>query len=230
MRIFPKSILLLFALLFSASSYGKDFVKEFDPVLATNPALSPEECAKQCPDQMHERLEAEYLRLQPGDPSRVDGIYSMGGADGYYLTYAHQIQKRTDQDYPQLKAFRRPHLKSLRLCVEYLAEIGINVKHEDDRVSARVEWMLFQGARTDYRYVNESHRGGNGDHRPELIEQIGVAIGRANVNTLAFPFDSEMRPILKECLASLAEAERHMTKPQKLFFRRRLALFMTGYL
>ncbi|HEX8297201.1 MAG TPA: hypothetical protein VF593_12935 [Chthoniobacteraceae bacterium] len=62
---------------------------------------------------------------------------------------------------------------------------------------------------------------------PELIEQIGIAIGRANVNPKSYPFETEMRPILAGSLESLAEAERHMTERQKSFFRRRLVLFMT---
>lgn len=206
--------------------------KEFDSELARQPALSPEECAKQSPDRMYERLEEANGRLPPEDPGRVNGISSLAGEDQFDLVYAHQLRLKTDHDYPKFKAFREPLLKSFQLCMEYIAMLYHNtpVRHENSRVPGRVEWILYQAGHTDFLYVEKSDWEPDVDYEPELIERIGLAMGRAMVNPTHFPFDTEMRPILKKCLASLAEAERYMTEPQKQFFRRRLALFMTRYM
>lgn len=222
------------------SKYSKEFdaelasyAKAFDADLAKHPALSPEECAKQSPECMHDQLEGANERLAPDNPSRVNGISSLAGEDQFYLAYAHQLRLKTDRDYPEIQAFRQPLLKSFQLCMVYTAELYhfTPVRHEHARVPARVEWILFQGAHTNFEYVEKSELLPQANYRPELIEQLGVAMGRALLNNpKGYPFETEIRPILKRSLASLAEAERHMNESQKLFFRRQLVLFMARYM
>ncbi len=93
-----------------------------------------------------------------------------------------------------------------------------------------MEWILYQGSRTGYQYIDVSDFESNADYRPELIEQIGLNIAKANGNLEAESFETEMHPILKKCLARLADAERTMSDRQKVFFRRQLVLFMARYM
>lgn len=210
------------------------YATEFDPELARHPALSPEECAKQSPERMYERLEESNARLGPADSARVNGISSIAGEDQFYLAYAHQLRIKTDHDYPQIRAFRQSLLKSFQLCMQYIAELYhyTSVRHEHARVPGRVEWILFQGAHTDFQYVDGAEWQPLGSYGPESIERIGITMGHAMMRPEDpdYPFDTRIRPYLRKCLASLAEAERHMTGPQKQFFRRRLVLFMTRYM
>ncbi|EDY21501.1 hypothetical protein CfE428DRAFT_0746 [Chthoniobacter flavus Ellin428] len=189
------------------------YTTEFDPELANHPALAPEECAKQSPGQMYQRLVEANERL--GDPFRVNGISSLAGEDQFYLAYPHELRIKTDHDYPQIKAFRKPLLKSFQFCMQYVAELYhyTSVRHEHARVPGRVEWILFQGGRTDFQSVEESEWQPFTNYEPALIERIGVAMGRAMLNPEDpdYPFDTKTRPFLTKCLASLAEAECQMT-------------------
>jgi hypothetical protein len=197
--------------------------EEFDPEMTGNAALAPAECAKQSPENMQERLEAA---------GTMGGISSLAGEDQFYLAYAHQLRIQTDHDYPQIKAFRKPLLKSFQLCMEYIAELYeiTPVRHEHARVPGRVEWILYQGGHSDYEYVDEDEWQPQADYEREDIERMGVIMGRAMVDRRFHKFDTEMRPLLKKCLSSFAEAERQMTSKQRRFFCRELLLFMTRYM
>ena len=228
-----RAVILLVAILCSLVARAESF-DDFDPDLAKLPQFSPDECAKQSPDAMYARLEEQFNRLQPG-PHPISGFYfSEGGRDTFYGTYAHQLRLKTDKAYPKVKDVRGPLVDSYELCLEYLLSVlDSGMGHERYREPARLEWMLYHGEQV--KFDDEGFAGpddylSEANYWPEQIEAIGVAIGLSNVNPRVQPFETEMRPILKKCVARLEDAEEHMDDNEKRFFRRRLVLLMGRFL
>lgn len=203
-----------------------------DPI-AKLPQLLPERCAMQAPDAMLAKL----LRQEPVP----EGIGSCDACvDHFYEVYAEQLSKKTDSEFPETRKFRGPLLECFQTCFQYLAEIHHHngVKHYSSRIPGQLEWILYHAATQQYSGYTEfgesdvlanAWMDDDSKYTPVLIEQIALAIGKANAPSRLDHFDKTIYPILKRALSHLAKAEESMTEDQKLYFRRYLALFITRF-
>ncbi|MES2570633.1 MAG: hypothetical protein V4710_11345 [Verrucomicrobiota bacterium] len=203
-----------------------------DP-LALLPQLAPERCAMQSPDALFAKL----LRLEPV-PEGIEN--SDACMDRFYQVYAAQLARKTDADFPDNRKFRALLLECFQTCFHYIAGIHHHngVKHYSSRIPGQLEWILYHAATQQYGGYTEF--GGNdlfarawlddeSQYTPALIEQIAVAIGKANAFLGSDHFEKSLLPILKRALDQLAKAEESMNDDQKRYFRRYLALFITRF-
>jgi hypothetical protein len=229
-RVFAGAILIfLFALLLQHRVMGD----AIDATLTRLPQLAPDNCALQSPDALLNTL----LAMEP----KPEGVGSCEACiDNFYDAYAQQLAKKTDADFPAAKKFRPAFRASLETCFEYLAAVHHHngTKHYSDRIAGQAEWIIFCGAKQ--KYTGYADFGGNdimarawvdddSNYTPKLIEQIGIAIGRANAGSRLDHFEGDMLPILRRSLEHLAEAEQPLTDDQKPWFRRYYVLFMTRF-
>jgi hypothetical protein len=103
--------------------------------------MTPEKCALQSPGAMLNKLLAEK--------SKPPGVGDCEACkDVFYTTYAVQLAKKTDADYPVAKKIRPLLLSCFKGCFDYLSAIHHHngTKHYSDRISGELEWIIFRGA------------------------------------------------------------------------------------
>jgi hypothetical protein len=206
---------------------------QFDENLARLPQMAPEKCALQPPDILLARLMKESPPLEGiGDCESC--------VDRFYETYAVQLARKTEEDHPEAQKFRGALLECFEMGFSYLAEIHHKngLKHYARRISGELAWIIFRGAQQQHSGYTDFGKDdilGNAwlddesVYTPALIEQIALAIGKANAIDKADNFELNMRPILDRTLTLLATAEAQMNEDQKLYFRRYLVLFITRF-
>ncbi len=192
---------------------------EDEPDLAKAPEMSPENCARRPPEKL-------YLRLLTKE-HHVDGVSSsQASQDDFCFIYQQQLQKFVDAHYPSAGKYRKGVQAAFHGAMHFIEALWDpwGLKHEDERLEAQVEWIIYQGAK---RYFAPDE---NGVCTPSGVEQYALVMaGKFGTGP---SFDDRALPYLHEAIDQLTKAtvdegaeERHA----RWYFSHELYRFLKSY-
>jgi hypothetical protein len=167
----------------------------------------------------------DFSRQSPDTLNETFGFDTSNKAI-FFDRYAANLRVLTDKRFQQAKAYRQRLIKCFSSMLDYLSSLTAQNNRGHQLIAAQLEWLIYNGAISDYSPVNDAEST-DGRYTSDLIEQLGLLIGKAHGNPNP---NNDFSPLLKRSLEELKEAEKTMTEKQRQYFQNKLAVYMTHFM
>lgn len=215
-------IFLIIALVLpEANSAGDEFVE----YVVNTGKVDPNLCWTNSPEFLYRRA----LSDKGWDKHLI--FQSLAGMDTFYIAYASQLRPLVDVKFEKARNYRADLTTAFRQMNWFDAKVrhggGTGHGHWDKQIPAHVEWLLCKGFQSGFECDIQGYTH-------EDLTLVAEVIIRGK-HIIQGPEDIKknktvLREMFSEVIASLRQAEKHMSPKEQRFFRNAIMKRLARYL